>query len=201
MRPARLWDRKTNLVLNAEVLADVTPEKLVAVEKTWHKYREEAKARRVQSGLAVPGHNHWRWDEKAQELKFTAYRCLAVQHEGEVQGLSMVSTLAVPGQAAVHKGKPVLYVKYIETAPWNLRDYVGDDARFGGVGSSLIVAAIEVSIEEEFRGRIALHSLPQSEQFYKKFMENLGIDKDVEGLRYFELSEEQAHNFMKGGKA
>ena len=92
-----------------------------------------------------------------------------------------------------------MYVKYIETAPWNLREYLGEEARFAGVGTSLIIAAIEVSVEEEFRGRIALHSLPQSERFYEKFMENLGIDKDVEGLRYFELTEERAREFMKGG--
>ena len=110
----------------------------------------------------------------------------------------MVSTLGAPGRSASHKGKPVLYVKYIETAPWNLREYVGDAARFGGVGTSLIVAAIELSAEEEFRGRIALHSLPQSEQFYAKFMDDLGIDDDVEGLRYFEMTEEQAIRFMKG---
>jgi hypothetical protein len=54
----------------------------------------------------------------------------------------------------------------IESAPWNLKGYVGAGARFGGVGISLIRAAIAVSLEEEFRGRIALHSLPQSEPFY-----------------------------------
>jgi len=92
----------------------------------------------------------------------------------------------------------MVYFKYIETAPWNLKDYVDDKAKFAGVGTSLIVAAIEVSIEEGFEGRIALHSLPQSEQFYSRFMEDLGIDKKVEGLRYFELSEEQADKFIKG---
>jgi hypothetical protein len=80
------------------------------------------------------------------------------------------------------KVKPVLYVKYIESAPWNLRGYAGAGARFGGIGISLIRAAIAVSLEEEFRGRIALHSLPQSEPFYGRFMEDLGIDPDVEGF-------------------
>lgn len=48
-------------------------------------------------------------------------------------------------------------------------------------------------------GRIALHSLPQSESFCGRFMEDLGIDPDVEGLRYFEMSEERALEFMRGG--
>jgi hypothetical protein len=66
-------------------------------------------------------------------------------------------------------------------------------------GISLIRAAIAVSLEEEFRGRIALHSLPQSEPFYGRFMEDLGIDPNVEKLRYFEMSEERALKFVKGG--
>jgi hypothetical protein len=90
-------------------------------------------------------------------------------------------------------------VKYIESAPWNLKGYVGAGARFGGIGISLIRAAIAVSVEEEFRGRIALHSLPQSESFYGRFMEDLGIDPYVEKLRYFEMSEERALKFIRGG--
>jgi hypothetical protein len=94
----------------------------------------------------------------------------------------MVSMLGVQGRAKTHCGKPVLYIKYIESAPRNLKAYAGEEARFGGVGVSLIRAAIAVSVEEEFRGRIALHSLPQSEAFYTKFMEDLGIDHNMEGL-------------------
>jgi hypothetical protein len=30
-------------------------------------------------------------------------------------------------------------------------------------------------------------------------MEDLGIDLKMERLRYFEMTEEQAHKFMKGG--
>ena len=75
---------------------------------------------------------------------------------------------------------------------------MGTEARFGGIGISPIRAAIAVSVEEEFRGRIALHSLPQSEPFYGRFMEDLGIDPVVEELRYFEMSEERALKFMRG---
>lgn len=147
----------------------------------------------------MPEHNHWNWDRKSYDLKFTAYRCIGIRCDGEIQGLMMVSTLATEGRSAANKRKPVLYVKYVESAPWNLKAYVGEDTRFGGVGTALICAAIEVSAEEEFKGRIALHSLPQSEQFYARFMEDLGIDPEGENLRYFEMSEEQSKTFLKGG--
>jgi hypothetical protein len=196
----QLWDRKTNATVFAEVLAEMTAEELVQTEGSWQDFRTKARERRQREGVPIPEHNHWNWEEKSYDLKFTAYRCLGIRYEQEVQGLMMISTLAAQGRSKAHKGKPVLYVKYIESAPWNLRQYVGEEARFGGVGVSLIRAAIAVSVEEEFRGRIALHSLPQSEQFYGKFMEDLGIDVDMEKLRYFEMTDEQALKFMKGGE-
>lgn len=199
MRGARLLDRKTNSVVQAEVISEVTAGDLIEVEGIWRKYREAARMRVIRNGLPVPEHNHWRWDRKAHDLQFTAYRCLAVRHKEEIQGLAMVSILGQAGRSAADKRKPVLYVKYIETAPWNLRDYVGEKARYGGVGTSLIVAAIELSVEEGMRGRIGLHSLPQSERFYGSFMEDLGVDRHVEGLRYFELSEAAARAFMTRG--
>lgn len=198
MRRARLLDRSTQLIVSAEVIEELTPKQLVETEEQWGKFRRQARANRRRLGIPVPEHNHWSWEEKSLDLRFAAYRCLGIEHDQQMQGLMMISTLATPGRSGAHKGKPVLYVKYIEAAPWNLKQYVGDDARFGGIGISLIAAAIETSMEEEFRGRIALHSLPQSEAFYSKFMEDLGIDLDVEELRYFEMSEGAALKFMKG---
>jgi hypothetical protein len=195
----QLWDRKNNTTISAEVLPAMTPEQLVHTEGRWQKLRVRARKRRRRVGVPVPEHDRWNWDEKSHDLKFTAYRCLGIRYDDEAQGLMMISVLAVQGRAKAYIGKPVLYIKYIESAPWNLKAYAGEEARFGGVGVSLIRAAIAVSVEEEFRGRIALHSLPQSEAFYTKFMEDLGIDPNMERLRYFEMTEEQAHKFMKGG--
>ena len=199
MNRAQLWERKTDRIVSAELLPEMTPEQVVQAGEHWERFRVRARARLRRARAPVPEHDHWDWDEKSHNLKFTAYRCLGIRYEDEVQGLMMISTLAVEGRLPVHKGKPVLYVKYIESAPWNLKGYVGAGARFGGVGISLIRAAIAVSLEEEFRGRIALHSLPQSEPFYGRFMEDLGIDPNVEKLRYFEMSEERALKFVKGG--
>jgi hypothetical protein len=199
MNRAQLWERKTDRIVSAELLPEMTPEQVVQAGEHWERFRVRARARLRRARAPVPEHDHWDWDEKSHDLKFTAYRCLGIRYEDEVQGLMMISTLAVEGRLPVHKGKPVLYVKYIESAPWNLKGYVSADARFGGIGVSLIRAAIAVSLEEEFRGRIALHSLPQSEPFYGRFMEDLGIDPNVEKLRYFEMSEERALKFVKGG--
>ena len=199
MNKAQLWERKTDQIVSAELLPEMTPEQVVQTGEHWQRFRVQARERLRRERASVPEHDHWNWDEKSHYLKFTAYRCLGIRYDDEVQGLMMISTLAVEGRLPIHKGKPVLYVKYIEIAPWNLKAYMGAEARFGGIGISLIRAAIAVSVEEEFRGRIALHSLPQSESFYGRFMEDLGIDPYVEKLRYFEMSEERALKFMRGG--
>lgn len=193
----QLWDRKHNEIVLAQVQLQVSADELVQAETLWKKFREDAVVRGGRK--SVPDHNHWNWDEKSDDLKFTAYRCLGIWWEEEMQGLMMLSMLAVRGRLSDNLSKPVLYIKYIEAAPWNLKSYVGEKARFGGIGTSLIRAAIAVSVKEEFRGRIALHSLPQSESFYSKIMQDLGIDKDVEKLRYFEMSESSALKFLNEG--
>jgi hypothetical protein len=110
----QLWDRKNNTTISAEVLPAMTPEQLVHTEGRWQKFRVRARQRRRRVGVPVPEHDHWNWDEKSHDLKFTAYRCLGIGYDDEVQGLMMISMLAVQGRAKAHSGKPVLYIKYIE---------------------------------------------------------------------------------------
>ena len=65
----------------------------------------------------------------------------------------------------------------------------------------LIRAAIALSEDLEFYGRIGLHSLPQANGFYANTcgMTDLGADPDYEGLRYFEMTPEQARAFNTKG--
>ena len=65
-------------------------------------------------------------------------------------------------------------------------------------------AAIELSKELGFKGRIGLHSLPQANGFYANIcgMTDLGADAKYNDLRYFEMMSEQADAFIeKGGKS
>ena len=63
----------------------------------------------------------------------------------------------------------------------------------------LIATAVQLSLEEGFRGRIGLHSLPQAETFYATNcgMTDLGKDTKKEGLRYFEMTPAQAAAFLR----
>jgi len=103
------------------------------------------------------------------------------------------------------KGKPLIYVRYLETAPWNIR-ILKPNPRYGGVGSRLIRAAVELSIDEGYKGRIGLHSLPgknkgEPEWFYERTcrMQPIEGERDGEGLLYFELTPDKATEFLRGG--
>ncbi len=93
--------------------------------------------------------------------------------------------------------KPLVYVSYLATAPWNYRE-ITEQPKFSGVGTVLLRAAVAISIDTEFKGRIGLHSLPKAEYFYERHgFECLGADPQKEDLKYYELSPEVAAVFMR----
>ena len=98
------------------------------------------------------------------------------------------------------KGKNLVYIDYVENAPWN-RPELGTPPRFKGIGSILVGAAIRLSHAEEFKGRLGLHSLPQADDFYARTcgMTDLGPDSDKQNLRYFEMTSAQADAFIAKG--
>ena len=140
---------------------------------------------------------HWKWPEKAAATEVRAdYDSFAVEAGGVTQGLMLVSLTArarVAGQANAH----LLYVELVATAPWN-REGFTDRPKYKGIGRLLLAAAISLSVDQEFGGRVGLHALPQSESWYGQVcgMSDLGPDAAHQGLRYFEMTEGQAEAFV-----
>jgi hypothetical protein len=84
--------------------------------------------------------------------------------------------------------------EYLETAPRNQKSRVGSAAVYKDVGTQLIFAAIEASVDFGCGGRLALHSLSTAKTFYEVLsFEDIEFDK-AEGLHYFELND----NGVKG---
>ncbi len=145
-------------------------------------------------------HGHWNWRLKVSRCSAQlSYRSFAIECSGETQGLMIVNTIhrcKLPQQSNKH----LVYVEYLEAAPWN-RASVTTSPRYKGVGTTLIAAAIQLSIDEGNRGRIGLHSLPQADTFYRDAcdMSDLGPDAAYpkQPLRYFEMNEIQAATFMQ----
>ena len=99
----------------------------------------------------------------------------------------------------VNKNLNLAYVDYISIAPWN-RPWPGPPPRFRGIGSILLREAVRASVDEGFRGRIGLHALPGAVTWYRDRlkMQAFGADADYQGLDYFEFTEAQAKQFLKG---
>ncbi len=140
---------------------------------------------------------HWDWPAKTAQVQgLLAFRGFSLVAAGQTQALMRVD-LTKSAREASQPGKPLVYVDYLEVAPWNRAD-LGRSPRLKGAGTALITAAVALSREEGFRGRIGLHSLPQADAFYRDRcgMTDLGPDAAYQGLRYFEMTIEQAGAFL-----
>jgi hypothetical protein len=141
---------------------------------------------------------HWNWRKKVAQIEgLLAFKGFSVVCGDVTQGLMRIDLnelSRIPETAE----KPIVYVDYLENAPWN-RSELGQTARYRGVGSALMAAAATLSIDEGFKGRVGLHSLPQADDFYRNTcgMTDLGPDKAYQGLRYFEMTAEQSQKFLQ----
>ena len=129
-----------------------------------------------------------------------AYPSFSIVCNGLTQGMMIVDTVKKRCRFDTQKGQHLVYVEFIETAPWNRAELFAPP-RYRGIGSILIRAAIALSDDSEFHGRIGLHSLPQANGFYATTcgMMDLGADPDYQGLHYFEMTPEQARAFVAKG--
>ncbi len=186
-------------MVEAFVINDVSREEVERAEAGWRPVLIESRQRASSGSGAWPEHGHWDWRKKDTAIQGLTglYRMFGVECDGDMQGLMLVSTAGHPCRIPEQRGKEQVYVDFVATAPWNSPGLVGE-ARYGLVGRVLIGAAIQLSLAEEFRGRVGLHSLPQAETFYATNcgMTDLGKDAKKEGLRYFEMTPDQAAAFL-----
>lgn len=188
----------SGVLVEADLVDELSKDDLTCAHLAWSPIRLEALAHLLKEQRPWPEHWHWDWSKKADLLDMLAFRCLGIVQGDQMQGLMMLSTIAGAGRLPGQQGKAVLPVEYLESAPWNLRFLVAAP-RFLGVGVRLLEAAVQISEEEEFGGRVGLHSLPQSEDFYRKYMTDLGPDpKHPHRLNYFEMDDANLRHFLEG---
>lgn len=191
----------TGSFVEADLFDEITDEQLAAWRNTWlpevNAARQRLLAQRL-PGPQWPTDLHWDWDAKVAEARetFLASKSFSVICQGALQGLMLINLSSKTARIPAQSGKPVVYVEYLATAPWNRKE-LGCTPRYRGIGRTLILAAVELSLQEEFRGRIALHSLPQADDFYQRKcgMTAVGADPKYQNLTYFEMTPEQAKKF------
>lgn len=173
------------------------------VDDAWLTFlaAEEAKAKSQGQNFIDLEHSHWAWEAKvAESARLLSCPTLAIECDGETQGLMLLKTDGHFAKLQGELNKPLVYMTYLASAPWNLPGVL-EQPRFSGVGTVMMAAAIQMSIEAEFKGRIGLHALPQAESFYECHgLLSLGIDREKENLKYYELSAEEATRFLSRKK-
>lgn len=200
-----LWDRSRKQLVEATLFDGLEPDSVIAAASSWQPLIDARVAALKQAGVPRkdwPQHAHWDWQRKVNKVRgILAYQFLGIECEGRIQGLMLTSTIAHACRIEVQAGKPLVSVLFLATAPWNDEAFV-PEPRFGLVGKVLIAAAIQLSLDNGFHGRIGLHALPQAEAFYSGAcgMTDLGIDTGPggENLRYFEMTPDQAGTLLGG---
>ena len=183
-----LVDLVTGRTVSAVLHDDLDELRLIDGEIEWSPIRLRSLRQMIASGQAtLPQHIHWNWAVKAVQNRLLAYRTLGIEAAGTMQGLMMVILTGHLARLEPDRNKPVVYVEFLETAPWNSREFT-EMPTFKGVGTRLIEAAVRLSYDEGYSGRVGLHSLPQASRFYVEGcgMTNLGSDPDYHDLPYLE---------------
>lgn len=200
-----LRDVAANTGVRAELWRPVTDKNLSDWEALWRPELQEQLARLNAAGIERrlwPQSREWDWRRKEEAmLNDAGPESFAVMADGVTQAMMIVDPdqrARIETQALQH----LVYVHFLEVAPWNRDTLTGGKPRYAGAGSLLLGAAIQLSLEMDFKGRIGLHSLPQSNAFYANAcgMLDLGADDKYDTLRYFEMTPELAEAFLSKGE-
>lgn len=194
----QIFRREDKTMVEAVLHTELAASALIEAEKQWGPMRLETARKLDRAGRRdeIPQHCHWDWGRKSLNLGFLTYRCCGIEYDGKYQGLLLLMLAGRYARLPPDVGKPLVYIDYIESAPWNYAKMV-DTPLYGGVGPVLMQAAVAVSYEEEFQGRIGLHALPQSEKFYRDDCKMVccGSDPSYHNLPYYEMTREIATRF------
>jgi hypothetical protein len=202
----QIIDNQSGQVVDAEIFDEVTLAHFIETQAEWRPAvldAARALARNPNQGTLVPRHYHWDWTRKEAELKMLALKFYGIAFQGHLQGIMKLETVARSCRLPEQQGKPLVYIDYIEAAPWNIKQLMeplGKAQQYRGVGSRLFEAAVLHSLEEDFKGRLGLHSLPGSEGFYIKEcgMTPVGRDPHKHNLLWCEFTPEQACRYLAG---
>lgn len=180
----------TGELADANLHWQLTPTQIVVAETAWGPFR----------ALAGSGaeHSHWDWSLKVGLLARGGYSCVGVECDGAMQGMAFVRDVDDKARLPPDRGQPLIYIDFIEIAPWNLAAIV-PDPRFRGVGQRLVWAAVRLSQDRGYACRVGLHSLPQSESYYEDVcrLTAVGQDSRYNGLMYYEFTAAGAEDYLR----
>lgn len=198
-----LKDRVSGQFVEAQLYNPADQTNVADFEQHWRPLFDQRRAELEAAGgltLALLGENdiqdsHWQWPQKVDISAGRIDRqSFAIVADGLTQGLMLVTTAGF-AKAPSQRGKPLALIDLVATAPWNRKRFT-PTPRFKGVGRIMLVAAISLSVQEEFKGRLGLHALPQAEDWYRDVVGMTDLGTDDTRMRYFEMTEAQAKAYL-----
>jgi hypothetical protein len=193
-----LFDRSAKSFVAVEFIDGVTWDEIVAAHATWTPAMKELIQKLKAANVPKdkwPEHKHWDWRFKALMGEIEGQRLFGITHDLQMQGLMMVKPEA---KSKLEKDKSLVYIDYLAAAPWNL-PYEGIQVgRFKQIGRVFLAAAIQLSTEMGFNGRVGLLSLPQAVSWYQKQGMIEVPAAALKSLRYFEMTPSVATKYLEG---
>jgi len=195
-----IFDRETNTECIAKLCSPICPEHVDDFENFWKPAMIERRRQLTSSAELMSANLQdlgWHWREKqAVREKRMEWESFAIEYNDVTQAMMFVRTQGfalAPGQEKM----PLIYIDLVSVAPWNRKGFT-PKPKYKGLGPILMGTAISLSVSEGCAGRVGLHSLPQSENFYRDYckMSELAPDPAKESLVYFEFTPEQAQDFL-----
>lgn len=181
--PVSLFNRRAHSHVAAEITA-MTDRHVELLNATWMRAFESRYERQERDEDFLM----WNTGKGYLDLVFhrEEFQSFSLVADDIVQGVLLLES--VPLMSRLEPDRSLVYVRYLATAPWNRRTKIGP-GWFRGVGTHLLAHAAEVSRTKGCEGRLGLHSLRDSDDFYEKLgLHNLGLDAARRGLNYFELT-------------
>lgn len=198
----KLWRRTDDSIVDGTLYTELTPIDLSLLEQSWQPSRSSLYEMLDSANIPQvdwPQSLHWNWNAKAPALEQLEAACFGIRCGGQWQAAMMTKTATHFSRASQSRGMPLVYIEYVESAPWNWSiPAVAQVGRYGGLGATLFRQAVLQSYNEGFAGRVGLHALPQAEPFYAKLgLIHIGRDHEL-GLEYFELDSNAADALIEG---
>ncbi|MEM4986272.1 hypothetical protein V8G57_02615 [Collimonas sp. H4R21] len=176
-----------------------------ACDKHWREYNlalmkfiddqkyDDRRLKTVLAGIQIDD-AHWDWLLKSSHYRTDEYKWLFLVADGKPQGACLI----YHPKASVLSAGDIFYIEYIAVAPWN-RSNPMESRLFKAVGSILIKHLICYAHSElKLRYGFSLHALPRAIGYYQKLGMVGHTLSDKAPLKYFEMTEDCAANYVAG---
>ncbi len=161
--------RSDQSMVEATLLRGMVSSDLLVVESEWAVERSQMMQLMLKAGIARdqwPESLHWDWRGKAPILKSLAVTGFGVTCEQRFQGVMLTQTAPHQAKLPRDKGKPPVYVDFIEAAPWNwVIPETNQPGKYRMIGSELLWSAVKQSHEECHKSQVMPHGASRQSVF------------------------------------